>query len=267
MRLITTLSIITVSVYSKLHSACQNDNLILTIPYPSVITKNEILKLGAGNCTSWGEKNDGFEFEYDTNLKAANLTIPILHCNLKTDLYEVPVTRTASLYRPTANITFGKTIQGHEFIFRHMPIAAECGEKTKYKVQFNYNGIQSTDTDDCQLVDEVCVFDSTDDKNTFQLIEYESEKYEKVAEETRAKFAGEIIYLQVNASVQPRHKFAVADCTIRFGDESFQLFEPASENGSCELTPLDLKAEYKNGNFNFQHRLFLQNDMILKLIF
>ena len=193
MRLLSSFVIFLGSVYSKLHSACRDNSLILTIPYPTEITEKEVLKFDAGNCTSWGEKSEGFDFEYDTDLKAANLTIPIPHCNLKTDLYETPVTRAASLYRPTANVTFGKTIKGHDLIFRHMPIAAECGEKTKYKVQFSYDGIQSADTDDCQLVDGVCIFDDIDDKNTFEFLEYESDKYEKVAtEETRAKFAGEM---------------------------------------------------------------------------
>ena len=64
----------------------------------------------------------------------------IPHCNLKKDLYDTPVTtRAATFYRPTANVTFGTQINGQDLIFRHMPIAAECGEKTTYKVQFNYN--------------------------------------------------------------------------------------------------------------------------------
>ena len=258
-RVFSLISSLSLVVHSKLHSTCVDDNLILTIPYPSEITKDDVLKFSAGDCVQWGEESDGFDFNYDNDLKAANLTVPIQFCNLKKDLYETPITtRAASFYRPTANVTFGREINGQELIFRSMPIAAECGEKTTYKVQFNYNGIESTDKEECEEIDGACVFPAYDDEYVFSMSEFESDKYENVAtDETRAKFAGEMVYLQISSNILT--KFAVADCTIKMDEERFPLFEPASDGGSCKLDALNLNAEFKDGNFNFQHRLFLQD--------
>ena len=66
---------------------------------------------------------------------------------MREDLYEIPITSKLEananstlvrngLYLPTANITFGHSVYGVDFVFKNMLIAAECGMKTSYEVEF-----------------------------------------------------------------------------------------------------------------------------------
>ena len=67
----------------RLSSKCENDMLILEIPYPDQHTAN-LLYLQAGTCD---ENNYGGSFRYDDQSLIATLEIPIEECDLKDELY------------------------------------------------------------------------------------------------------------------------------------------------------------------------------------
>ena len=261
----------------RLSSTCENDNLVIDIPYPDEATA-QLLYLQAGTCD---QTNYGGSLTYDSANSVAKVSIPISSCGLKGELYGTPVTERSSfgLYRPTANITFGNTISGHDVIFRNMHIAAECGTRTSYTVEFNYDDIKSSDTEGCQEHDGVCVFPAYEDAVQFSIEEYTDDKFDTVINEDagnmdlRAKLAGETIYLSLRASGMPDgYKFAVTECEVISGEgvdeQKFTLLNPGVAGGECKLDGIGLKASYDTVydanydeicNFNFQHILFLLN--------
>ena len=134
-------------------STGSTEELVIKIPYPDERTA-QLLSLDAGDCNI---TNYGGSTTWAAGV--ATINIPIEACNMKDELYSTPVaTRNGGLYRPTATVTFGQRIGDMEVIFRRLPIAAECGTRTSYTVGFNYNNVTSVDTDDCTIVDGVCVF-------------------------------------------------------------------------------------------------------------
>ena len=142
----------------ELGATCQTgtdavEKLVIKIPYPDERTA-KLLSLEAGDCDV---NNYGGSMTWAAGV--ATLLIPIDACAMRGELYGTPVVaRSYGLYRPTATVTFGQRIGDTDLIFRSLPIAAECGKKTSYKVEFNYNNIAATDTEDCTIIDGVCVF-------------------------------------------------------------------------------------------------------------
>ena len=248
-------------IYAKLSSTCENDNLILDIPYPDKRTA-KLLFLDAGTCD---QDNYGGSLVYDENTSMAKVTIPISSCGLKDELYGEPVSTRLGLYRPTANVTFGENIKGANLIFRNMHIAAECGTKTTYQVEFNYDAISSVDKDGCQEHDGVCVFPAYGDEIEFAIKEYTDESFtEEINDENgnqdqRAKLAGQTIYLSIRAAnISDGHKFSVSNCEVVSGEKRFPLFNAATDTDpTCELPGIGFSASYEEGHFNFQHILFL----------
>jgi len=129
------------------------ENLVLEIPYPDERTA-KLLSLEAGDCDA---TNYGGSLTWAAGI--ATVKIPIDSCNMRGELYGTPVVaRSYGLYRPTATVTFGQRVGEMDVIFRSLPIAAECGKKTSYTVEFNYNNVTAADTEDCTIIDGVCVF-------------------------------------------------------------------------------------------------------------
>merc|ERR1712113_425294 len=76
----------------KLSSDCRDDELIISVPLKDPKMAN-VLKLSAGNCTD-DNIPGGIEevLTYDKVKEIASISIPILECDLKKDLYADPVT-------------------------------------------------------------------------------------------------------------------------------------------------------------------------------
>jgi len=258
-----------------LSSSCDADGqLVLEIPYPDTAPTPKLIGLTAGTC----DVNSGnHRFEYDTAKKVAVVTIDKEDCSITSadlDHHSTPYTyRTGGLYLPTAEITLGDTIQfgatSQEIIFRKMKIAAECGMRTSYTVSFNYTDISATDNEDCKIVDGACVFPAYEDNTVLTIKEYTSDAFDtEVTEENRAKIAGNQIFLSMRAeTIDAGYEFAVTKCEVvsPTGDR-FEIlnpggsFETPATTATCSLDGVGLTAAYDNGNFNFQHVLFMLNE-------
>jgi hypothetical protein len=246
-------------VSTKLNTNCVGDNLVITVPAESSSMSN-VLKLAAGTCTHQNIP-DGIEnaVSYDNSTKAINVKIPITACDMKKDLYNQTVLKASnSLFRPTANITFGSTFNNLEMIFMDLHIAAECGMKTIYPVDFVYN-IDSGEADsDCTMIGDVCVFPGHEESVKFKFQEYTSEDYDTVVtNKTQAQKPGERIYLELSAENIPEHyDFAVTMCKIiDTNTREHELFNPAE--GNCKLDEIELKTNYTSDSFQMSHILFL----------
>merc|ERR1712167_277786 len=137
-----------------LNSTCHGDTLVIDVPLPEKSTA-KLLYLTAGNCTLANYNatiRDSYTtqglktFDYDETTKHAKLIIPVKACGLEANHYGRPITtRSGGLYRRTANITFGQTFgegdNSIDIIFRNLVVAAECGKRTTYTIEFNYNNI------------------------------------------------------------------------------------------------------------------------------
>ena len=124
---------------------------------------------------------------------------------------------TFGLYRATANITLGAVMNGLEIIFKNALISAECGLLlTSYSVEFNYTDIESPVENCEEKIDGACVYPSHDEGIIFSITEYTNTDFDvEVTDETRAKLAGENIYLSVRASSMSQdYKFAVTECSV-----------------------------------------------------
>jgi len=235
------------------------ENLVIKIPYPDERTA-KLLSLEAGDCDV---NNYGGSMTWAAGV--ATLLIPIDACAMRGELYGTPVVaRSYGLYRPTATVTFGHKMGDVDVVFRTLPIAAECGKKTSYTVEFNYNNVTSADTEGCTIVDGVCVFPAYGDDAKFEIKEYTDDNFNvEVNENTRARMAGNPIHLSMRVTgLADEAKFAVTSCKIVDGDKELVLLNPGAEsNPSCELNEIGLSAKYELSNgdfvFNFQHILFL----------
>lgn len=255
------LSTLAAHAYSQsLTASCDNDNLVLDIPYPDERTA-KLLYLQAGNCD---ETNYNGDFNYDSTRGVAVVTIPITACGMENPTYSTPlIPRAGGLYRPQANVTFGEKIGDFDVIFRNMNIAAECGVQTSYKATFEYNNIQSADKDGCVEIDGVCVFDAYEQNVVLEIKEYTDDTFTTEVNpdgSDRADLAGETIYLSLRQTQMPAgYKFAVSECVIiDANNDTFTMLSP--ETGSCDLAGVGLTAEYNNQeNFDFSHILFMLN--------
>jgi len=248
----------------ELGATCQTgtdavEKLVIKIPYPDERTA-KLLSLEAGDCDV---NNYGGSMTWAAGV--ATLLIPIDACAMRGELYGTPVVaRSYGLYRPTATVTFGHKMGDVDVVFRTLPIAAECGKKTSYTVEFNYNNVTSADTEGCTIVDGVCVFPAYGDDAKFEIKEYTDDNFNvEVNENTRARMAGNPIHLSMRVTgLADEAKFAVTSCKIVDGDKELVLLNPGAEsNPSCELNEIGLSAKYELSNgdfvFNFQHILFL----------
>jgi len=249
---------------NKIGATCQTgtdavENLVIEIPYPDERTAL-LLSLEAGDCDA-----TNYRGSVTWASDVATVTIPIDACNMRGELYGTPVVaRSYGLYRPTATVTFGQRIGEMDVIFRSLPIAAECGKKTSYTVEFNYNNVTSADTEDCTIIDGVCVFPAYTDDAVFAIKEYTDDtSLVEVGENNRANVAGTQIYLSMQVTgLSDEAKFAVTECKVVDGDNELVLLNPGAEtNPTCKIDELGLSADYeKRGGdyfFNFQHVLFL----------
>jgi len=237
------------------------ENLVLEIPYPDERSA-QLLTLDAGDCDA---SNYGGSLNWANGI--ATVTIPIDACNMRGTLYSTPsVSRSANygLYKPTATVVFGKKLGDVPIIFRSLPIAAECGTRTSYTVNFDYSNITTADTTGCEMVGNVCVFPSYGDEATFEIKEYTDDNFNvEVDNSTRSYIAGKQIYLSMQVTgLAAEAKFAVNQCKIVDGETEIVLLNPGAEtDSSCKLDELAVSAAYDNsvGNyvFNFQHILFL----------
>jgi len=248
----------------ELGATCQTgtdavEKLVIKIPYPDERTA-KLLSLEAGDCDV---NNYGGSMTWAAGV--ATLSIPIDDCAMRGELYGTPVTtRSYGLYRPTATVTFGQRMGDVDVVFRSLPIAAECGKKTSYTVEFNYNNVTSADTEGCTIVNGVCVFPAYGDDAKFEIKEYTDDNFNvEVDENTRARIAGNPIHLSMRVTgLADEAKFAVTTCKIVDGDKELVLLNPGAEsNPSCEMNEIGLSAKYELSNgdfvFNFQHILFL----------
>lgn len=256
-----------------LKSDCDDSgNLVLDIPYPDTAPTPKLLRLEAGSCDV---DNYGGSFAYDDTKKVAVVTIPKAACEItSSDLpnHSTPYSyRSAGgLYLPTATIVLGDTINNQDIIFRSMKIAAECGQRTSYTVSFNYTDIAATDDEGCQKdADGTCVFPAYEDDVKLTIKEYTDDRFDtEVTDLTRAKIAGENIYLSMRAeTIDAGLQFAVTKCEVvsPTGDR-FEILNPGASfatppaTATCSLDGVGLSAAYDSTNFNFQHVLFMLND-------
>jgi len=264
----------------KLDARCLFENdiekLVIDIPYPGA-DKANILALAAGTCDEISfltAANDGGRKDVGVDEDMVHLVIPIDACGIRGDVYKIPtVTRSFGLIKPTANVTFGQNIAGQDVIFRYLPIAAECGTRTSYTVEFEYNDVKSADTEGCTDVDGVCVFPAYGEEATFAIKEYTSNDYDVEVDDTnRARTAGEEIFLSMQVTdLTTDLKFAVTECILKqkndTSSDGITLLNPGevynssvvgSEHPSCEISGIDLRGTYDGfTKFNFQHILFL----------
>ena len=244
----------------QLSSKCESGNLVIEIP-SSNQNLAQLLHLEAGSCD---QNNYGGSIDNIANTSTTKITVPIDACNLRVPLNGASAN--FGLYRATANITLGAVMNGVEIVFKNTVISAECGVQTSYSVTFNYDDIEST-TEECEeIIDGACVYPSHEEDISFSITEYTDNNFDVVVnEETRAKLAGENIFLSVRASypdslVPQNYKFAVTECSIRDSKGNRYLFiNPGaeSEDASCDLNAIGLVAGYNGEYFNFQHALFL----------
>lgn len=245
-----------------LNSDCVDDNLVITIPVDNEQMSN-VLRLSAGNCT---ESNipRGLEnaVSYDSDNKAVVISIPIDACDMKKDLYNTPVIRAANaLYRPTANVTLGHTFNDLEMVFQNLHIAAECGMKTIYEVDFVYNVEHGAEDEGCTMVDDVCVFPGAKDDVRFEFTEFISDDYKTpVNDTTRASKPGSKIHMQLKADEIPdNYDFAVTMCKIIDSNlREHEIINPAE--GNCQLEEIDFQSSYTDNAFQMSHILFLIDD-------
>ena len=99
-------------VFSNVFDAdCSDDqNLVLRIPYPPEV-HNKVISFSAGSCNSnWNElEQNGASKTYDQHNQQIVVSFPIEYCDLKSDLYEDPVTSRAGFYRNKVSLAFGTT--------------------------------------------------------------------------------------------------------------------------------------------------------------
>ena len=250
---------------AKLNSDCLGDNLVISIPLQDEKMAN-ILDLSAGNCTHDnipGGIEDAIVFDEDENL--GKLSIPIEECGLKEELYKDPKTELRSkeqFYMPTANVTLGQEHDGVDLLFKQYYIAAECGFRTTYDVEFKYNVEYDEDEEeDCQMIDGICVFPAWHADAEFVIVEFDSDEYDEEAEEDEDKVRrpGDDIFLAIQASKVPKdYDWSVTKCTVtsELGTE-LDMINPGEVNGTCALDDINLKAGYENGEFRFSHTIFM----------
>ena len=246
---------------STLNGKCEGDNsapnLVVEIPHPDAKSA-KLLHLKAGKCDEISFKEFGGGSVFNEFKNIVEVTIPIVACGMRESVYH-------GLYQATANVTLGTHWNGQKFVFRNVIVTAECGVKTTYHVNFDYQNITTQQSDqDCQLIDGSCIFPSYDEIVELEIKEYTDSGFNtEVTTENRLSIAGQQIYLSMRAvSINENNKFAVTECSILTSDGSrIILFAPGAETSpTCKLDSIGLVASYDGNNFNFQHILFQLND-------
>ena len=208
----------------KLSSDCRNDELIISVPLKDPKMAN-ILMLSAGNCTDDNIPGGIDEvLTYDEVAQIADIAIPILECDLKKDLYADPVTEPRSgkyYFMPSANVTLGYEHNGVEIVYRHFHIAAECGLRKSYEVDFKYDIKEDEEEkEDCQYVDGICVFPAYEEDAGFKIVEFDSKYDEEIDyDEDRKRRPGDDIYLAIIPEEVPEgYDWAVTHCAVESQD-------------------------------------------------
>ena len=195
----------------KLSGKCESGDLVIEIPYSSALNSAQLLYLEAGTCN---QINYGGSILNNADTSSIQITVPIDACNLRVPFNGA--SNTFGLYRATANITLGAVVNGMEIVFKNALISAECGLQTFYSVKFNYTDIESPIENCEEKIDGSCVYPSHEEGIVFSITEYTNTDFDvEVTDETRAKLAGENIYLSVRASSMSQdYKFAVTECSV-----------------------------------------------------
>ena len=82
-----------------LYGACQDDNLVVNIPYPTVVTTDDILYFNAGTCGDWSSaETAGARLNYNPTNLTADFEIPIGACSLDASRHDSPITTRSSFY-------------------------------------------------------------------------------------------------------------------------------------------------------------------------
>jgi len=148
-----------------------------------------------------------------------------------------------------------------EMVFQNLHIAAECGMKTIYEVDFVYNIEHGSEDEGCTMVDDVCVFPGAKDDVRFEFTEFTSDDYKTpVNDTTRASKPGSKIHMQLKADKIPdNYDFAVTMCKIiDSNSREHEIINPAE--GNCALEEIDFQSSYTDNSFQMSHILFLIDD-------
>lgn len=255
--------------YAGYESYCEQNDLIIKIPYTNEKT-SDLLNFSSGSCTSSGASSLVHSYSYNATAQQAVLSVKIDECNLDDGASNEDDGQGGerSSFSALANITLGANDNGQDLVFYNALLGAQCGETTDYTVTFTYaSDIDVSGDVECEVDENGNCIIPAYNRYTFAITEYESNAYlTPVTEETRQNVANEPIYLKLHSDDLPGHKkFAIKRCYVHHDDNanSYELFNPSTE--TCSNDFIDLQFEYdiaySNGELKtearIQHQLFL----------
>lgn len=247
---------------------CDDETINFRIEIPK--EQSTILRMKAGNCI----ENDGHSTTtYDDETGELTLSLPYEKCELKVYDHDQKYTeRTGYHYfSTTIEVTFGnKANDVFNFEFQKIILAAQCGTKTKYEVEFDYavNRGPEECQSNAQLHAGACVFFGPDNIANFKLVEYADNTFtEKATDVTKQTVSGNEIHLGIVANDIPRdYMWAVEACWIDTSKGRYDLINLVEGGGAqkCQNSFVELDAWYPDPStepqFRMKHILFMLSD-------